>query len=226
MFKIGCHLSSPLTICYKYTVDGKYCTLCLTVTWCQSAWGTMETGFVYFQLLKWAVHQGYFYQVGVTVDLRTDLPFCVRRTLMGNTGKIYTWVDICSLSGDDLTAQCHLQFEMDRINICGIFETIGVIQGQHGLPQYRCKATESTVLASKWHDFLISRENTNNWQQDKELSVLGNMLVCFSFSLERIHCLRFDILFLLPCSLSKVKVGERWSSVSVWNAPFWKVSMA
>ena len=56
--------------------------------------------------------------------------------------------------------------------------------------------------------FLILRENKNSWQQDKELSVLRNMLVCLSFSLERIHCLRFEILFLLSRSLSKVKVNE------------------
>ena len=33
------------------------------------------------------------------------------------------------------------------------------------------------------------------------------MLVCFSFSLERIHCLRFEILFLLSRSLAKVKLN-------------------
>ena len=81
------------------------------------------------------------------------LPFCVRRTLIGYTEEIQIWVDIFSLSGADLTGQCHSQFEMDRINICAIFETIRVIQVQHGLPQSRFKRNESTVLASKWRAF-------------------------------------------------------------------------
>ena len=42
--------------------------------------------------------------------------------------------DMFSLSGADLIGQCHSQFEMDRIDMCGILETIRVIQGQHGLP--------------------------------------------------------------------------------------------
>ena len=85
---------------------------------------------------------------------RSHLPFCVRRTLIGYTEKIHTWVYIFSLSGADLPGQCHSQFEMDRINLCGIFETICVIQGQDGLPQSRFKTNESTVLASKWCAFL------------------------------------------------------------------------
>ena len=82
------------------------------------------------------------------------LSFYVRRTLIGYTVKILARIDIFSLSGADLTGQCHSQFEMDRIDICGIFETIRVIQGQHGLPQSRFKTNESTVLASKWRAFL------------------------------------------------------------------------
>ena len=82
------------------------------------------------------------------------LPFYVRRTLIGFTEEIQIWVDIFSLSGADLTGQCHSQFEVDRINICAIFETIRVIQGQHGLPQSRFKRNESIVLASKWRAFL------------------------------------------------------------------------
>ena len=39
-----------------------------------------------------------------------------------------------SLSGAELIGQCHSQFDMDRIDMCGILETIRVIQGQHGLP--------------------------------------------------------------------------------------------
>ena len=34
---------------------------------------------------------------------------------------VQTWVDIFSFSGAELTGQCHSQFEMDIINICGIF---------------------------------------------------------------------------------------------------------
>ena len=49
------------------------------------------------------------------------LPFYVRRTLIGYSEEIQIWVDIFSLSGADLTGQCHSQFEMDRINICAIF---------------------------------------------------------------------------------------------------------
>ena len=36
----------------------------------------------------------------------SHLPFYVRRTLIGYTEKIQTWVDIFSLSGTDLTGQC------------------------------------------------------------------------------------------------------------------------
>ena len=62
-------LPSLSTWAYCHTVDGKYCTLCVQIVWVlhganlyQSAWGTMETSFVYFQILKWAVHQGCVYQ--------------------------------------------------------------------------------------------------------------------------------------------------------------------
>ena len=83
----------------------------------------------------------------------SHLPFFVRCTLIGYTEEIQTWVDIFSLPGADLTDECHSQFEMDRINICGIFETLRVIQGQHGLPRSRFKTNESTVLASKVTSF-------------------------------------------------------------------------
>ena len=150
----------------------------------------------------------------------SHLPFYVRRTLIGYTEKILRWVDLFSFSGADLTGQCHSQFEMDRINICGVYETIRVIQGQHGLPQFRFKTNESTVLVSKWRSFLHFTWKYKQ-KQDKELSGLGNILVCLSFSLETVHCLRFEILFLLSRSLSKVD-DARWtySLVSVWNAPF------
>ena len=49
------------------------------------------------------------------------LPFYVRRTLIGYTEKIQTWVDIFQISDADLTDECHSQIEMDRIHICGIF---------------------------------------------------------------------------------------------------------
>ena len=61
---------------------------------------------------------------------RSHLPFYVCRTLIGYTEKIQIWVDIFLLSGADVADGCHSQFEMDRINICGIFETIQVIQDQ------------------------------------------------------------------------------------------------
>ena len=38
------------------------CSDCPTVWWCQSAWETMETSFVYFQLLKQAFHHDCLYQ--------------------------------------------------------------------------------------------------------------------------------------------------------------------
>ena len=77
----------------------------------------------------------------------SHLSFYVRRTLIRYTEKIQTWVDIFSLSGADLTGKCHTQFEIDKINICGIFETILVIQVQDGFPQSRFKTNESTILA-------------------------------------------------------------------------------
>ena len=51
--------------------------------------------------------------------------------------------------------------------------------------------------------FFILRENTNSYKQAKELSVLGNMLACLSFSLKRIRCLPFEVLFLLSRILSR-----------------------
>ena len=61
------------------------------------------------------------------------------------------------------------------------------------------------------------------------------MLVCLSFSLKRIHCLCFGILFLWSRSLPKLKVSKRWSRVdnarwtyglvSVWNDPFWRITL-
>ena len=55
----SCYLYSPLTTCYQYAVDCKYCTVCVQTVChrCQSAWGTVETGFVYFQHLKWTAQQ-------------------------------------------------------------------------------------------------------------------------------------------------------------------------
>ena len=83
----------------------------------------------------------------------------------------------------DLTGQCHSQFEMDRIIICGIFKTIRVIQGQHGHPQSRFKTNESTVLASKWRAFLHFTWKCTQLATRLKVVSIGNMLVCFSFSL-------------------------------------------
>ena len=55
-----------------------------------------------------------------------------------------------------------MQFEMVRINICGIFETIRVIQGQHGLPQSRCKAMNLQSSHQSGVLFFILRENANS----------------------------------------------------------------
>ena len=122
---------------------------------------------------------------------------------------------------------------MDKINIHGIFETIRIIQGQHGLPQSRFKTNESTVLTSQWCAFLHFMFNCKSLQQDKDFPGFENMLMCLSFSVERIHCLRFEIVCLLSRNWLKVKVSERWSRiddarwtyglVSAWNASFWKV---
>ena len=38
------------------------CSDCLTVEWCQLAWGTMEIRFVYFLILKWTLHLACFNQ--------------------------------------------------------------------------------------------------------------------------------------------------------------------
>ena len=45
-------------------------------------------------------------------------------------------------------------FTVQDRNICGMFLTIRVIQGQHGHPQSRFKTNEMTFLASKWLAFL------------------------------------------------------------------------
>ena len=45
--------------------------LCSVVGWCQLAWGTMETRFVYFFIVKWTMHSACFYQ---HID-DTNLPF-------------------------------------------------------------------------------------------------------------------------------------------------------
>ena len=101
------------------------------------------------------------YQVGVTLNIRTYVhPGRICRFTY-----VVRWSDIPRKSRHgltyfhfpvlhDLIGQCHSQFEIDRINLCGIFETIRVIQDQYGLPQSRFKANESTVLTSKWRAFL------------------------------------------------------------------------
>ena len=59
---VGLSSSFPINYtCYHYTSVGKYCTLCVqTVEWCQLAWGTMETRFVYFLIVKWTLHSACF----------------------------------------------------------------------------------------------------------------------------------------------------------------------
>ena len=61
-FCLGCHLYAPLTTSMLLMVSTVLCVLRVSVVLCQSAWGTMETRFVYVQLLKWALNQGCFYQ--------------------------------------------------------------------------------------------------------------------------------------------------------------------
>ena len=67
--KVLVGLSSSFSInytCYHYTAVGKYCTLCVqTVEWCQLAWGTMETRFVYFFIVKWTLHSACFTSTAV-----------------------------------------------------------------------------------------------------------------------------------------------------------------
>ena len=59
---VGLSSSFPINYtCYHYTAVGKYCTLCVqSVEWCQLAWGTMETRFAYFLILKWTLHSACF----------------------------------------------------------------------------------------------------------------------------------------------------------------------
>ena len=59
---VGLLSSFPINYtCYHYTSVGKYCNLCVqTVEWCQLAWGTMETRFVYFLIVKWTLHSACF----------------------------------------------------------------------------------------------------------------------------------------------------------------------
>ena len=55
---VGLSSSFPINCtCYHYTAVSKYCTLCVQIVeWCQLAWGTMETRFVYFLIVKWTLH--------------------------------------------------------------------------------------------------------------------------------------------------------------------------
>ena len=59
---VGLSSSFPVNYtCYHYTTVGKYRTLCVqTVEWCQLAWGTMETRFVYFLIVEWTLHSACF----------------------------------------------------------------------------------------------------------------------------------------------------------------------
>ena len=165
----------------------------------------------------------------MTLDLRTHVHpgrtchFFVRRTLIGYTKKIQTWVDIFSLSGADLlTGQCHSQFEMDRINICGIFETIRVVQGQDGLPQSQssfyvkiqtvrnkiknCQYWETcrcvshfrskgfTVCALRYCFFCHAVCRRYKWAHvDRGPTMLGGRTVQFQF--EMLHLERFTLIW-------------------------------
>ena len=64
---VGFSSSFPINYtCYHYAAVGKYCTLCVqTVEWCQLAWGTMETRFVYFLIVKWTLHSACFTSTAV-----------------------------------------------------------------------------------------------------------------------------------------------------------------
>ena len=166
----------------------------------------------------------------MTLDLRTSVnpgraclfTYAVRWS--GIPRKSRPWVGIFSLSGADLTGQCPSQFEMYRINICGIFETV---RGQHGLPQSRLKTNESTVLASKWCAFLRFTWKYKQLAKIQRIVSIGKYLRSKWFT---VCALKYCF---LSHSLSKVKVSERWSRfddarwtygpVSVWYAPFWKV---
>ena len=131
-----------------------------------------------------------------------------------------------------MTDECHSQIEMDRIHICGIFQTIRVIQGQHGLTQSRFKTNESTVLTSKVASFSSLYVKIQTIRNKIKGCQCWGAYWCVSFSLVRIRCLWFEMLLLLSNSLSKVNVSERWSSVddaqwmyglvSVRNASFGK----
>ena len=50
-----------LTTCYQYTAVGKYCTSCVQIVWLldklPNATMHIEISFVYFQTVKWTVHQ-------------------------------------------------------------------------------------------------------------------------------------------------------------------------
>ena len=65
---VGLSSSFPINYtCYHYTAVGKYCTLCVqTAEWCQLAWGTMETRFVYFLIVKWTLHSACFASTAMT----------------------------------------------------------------------------------------------------------------------------------------------------------------
>ena len=61
---VGLSSSFPINhTYYHYTAVGKYYTfVCSDVGWCQLAWGTMETGFVYFLIVKWTLQSACFNQ--------------------------------------------------------------------------------------------------------------------------------------------------------------------
>ena len=124
-------------------------------------------------------------------------------------------------------------FEMDRIHLWYFLNQSGHSRSARASPTpFQNKRIDSPrIKVAYFSSFYVKMQTVGN--KIKKLTVLENMLACLSFSLERIHCLRFDILFLLSRSLPKLKVSERWlrvgdarwtyGLVSVCNFQFWKV---
>ena len=66
-FCCGCHLHSSLTTLATSTL--LLVSTVQDVGRCQLAWGTMETRFVYFLIVKWTLHSAYFNQQSSDTNL-------------------------------------------------------------------------------------------------------------------------------------------------------------
>ena len=119
--------------------------------------------------------------------------------------KIKTCVDIFSLFDADLTGQCHSQF---KIEICVAFLNHlchSRASWASPIPFQNKRNDIPRIKVTCFSSFYMKIQTVSN--KIKNCQYLGT--VCLSFSLDGIHRLRIEIVFLWSRSLSNVKVSER-----------------